>query len=194
MDISLKTFKHIEHLGEDVFHNLVDKMEYVSEPSLSLIQASFKEPVNTVLHPLDTSQRTLKTVWSTILRSTEVVNDGLDYLMTKPIPKRNSMGKPALEKRQDRAYSGAIKHAVDKAIENSPSAIKAGPNNHDDLEQLSQVGPAIIRQLHAAGIYKFKQIANPTEEEKKALQAFKKRGAFTVWKEESKQFLASKHN
>lgn len=194
MDINIKTFKQIEHLGEDVFHNLVDKMEYVSEPGLSLIQGSIKAPVNTVLHPIDTSKHTLKTIWSTILRSTEVVNEGLDYLIKTPTPKQSVTNQPGLEKRQDKAYSGAINHAVDQAIENSPSSSKAGPNNHDDLEQLSQVGPAMIRQLHAAGIYKFKQIANPTEQEKKALQAFKNRGAFTVWKKESEEFLASKHS
>ena len=186
----MKALEQIEQIGKDVLHILQDRSEYVGEPGLELVRESLQQPAEKILHPLNTGSYILQTLRETLERSSEVAAEGFDFLVNGG---SNSAGEQAsLKKRQRKAYNKAINRAVDQAVKSQQRGKPAGPENLDNLTQLTQVGPAIIRRLHAAGIYKFSQIANPNKQEKQALAPFESRGAFTVWKDESQKFLAKR--
>lgn len=187
----MQTLERIENFSKDVFHALQDKTEYIGEPGVQLMKETIRQPVEKILHPVDTGSDIVKTLRITFERSSEVLNEGFNYIKNGSSTTPQADTEASLEKRQRKAYSKAIRQAVNQALED-PEKGKPGSQNLDDLLKLSQVGPAIIRQLHAAGIYKFSQIANPTKQEKEALSAFENRGALTVWKDESQQFLAQR--
>ena len=187
----MQALERIENFSKDLFHTLQDKTEYIGEPGVQLMKESLKQPVEKIMHPVDTGSDIVKTLRTTFERSSEVVNEGFNYIKNGSPSTTQADSKTSLKKRQRKAYSKAINQAVDQAVE-TPGKNKPGPENSDNLLKLSQVGPAIIRQLHAAGIYRFSQIANPTKEEKEALSAFENRGAFTVWKNEAQQFLSKR--
>ena len=185
----MQALERIENFSKDLIHTLQDKTEYIGEPGVQLMKESLKQPVEKILHPMDTGNDIVKTLRTTFERSSEVINEGFNYIKNGSSSTSQADAKTSLKKRQRKAYSKAINQAVDQAIE-APGKNKPGPENTDNLLKLTQVGPAIIRQLHAAGIYRFSQIANPTKQEKETLAAFENRGAFTVWKDEAEQFLA----
>lgn len=187
----MKAFEQIEQISKDVFHILQDRTEYIGEPGLELVRESLQQPADKILHPLDTGSDIIQTLRETFERSSAVAYQGFDYLFNGGIYS-NDGGQNTLKQRQRKAYNKAINQAVDRALKGTKKNKLAGPENADNLLQLTQVGPAIIRKLHAAGIYKFSQIANPTKHERKALAPFESRGAFTVWKEESQKMLAKR--
>lgn len=189
----MKSFDQIEQIGKDIFHTIQDKTEYIGEPGLEWVKDSLQHPSDKILHPLDTGSDIIHTLREILQRSSQVASEGVDYLLNGL--NTNASARPTrLQQRQRKAYNKAINRAVDKALEGAHKNRQPGPENLDNLLQLSQVGPAIIRKLHAAGIYKFTQIANPTEQDKKALAPFQSRGAFTAWKDEAQKILAQRNH
>ncbi len=76
----------------------------------------------------------------------------------KAAPKKAEAKKPAAKKAE--APKAAAKEKAAPAKAEKKAAPKAG---NDDLKQLSGVGPALEKKLHAAGVTSFAQIAAWTE-------------------------------
>ena len=80
----------------------------------------------------------------------------------KPVEAKKKIEKPVKETvKKDSKSAKAVKSSTEaKAIKPAPTKVKkASANVVDDLKQLSGVGPALEKKLHAAGIKSFEQIA-----------------------------------
>ena len=82
---------------------------------------------------------------------------GFDFAVTVP------KGKPA--KKAAAPKADAPKAAAPKADAPAPQDADAAPASADDLKELSGVGPALEKKLHAAGVTSFAQVAAWTEED-----------------------------
>jgi large subunit ribosomal protein L21 len=92
----------------------------------------------------------------TLVRITEILTEG-----RKATTAKRKSSKPAKE-----ATTGATATAEAPAPSQDRGAEAAAPSSErDDLKQLTGVGPALEKKLNAAGVTRFEQIANWTEED-----------------------------
>ncbi len=57
------------------------------------------------------------------------------------------------------------------------------------IADINGVGPATVKKLKEAGITEISQIAKPTQQEKKALEAFNKVKGFASWQEQAEKLI-----
>ena len=59
----------------------------------------------------------------------------------------------------------------------------------DDLTQIKGVGPATAKKMQNKGITSINQIANPSADDEKKLEEFKKLKSFSSWQAEAKKLV-----
>jgi large subunit ribosomal protein L21 len=99
----------------------------------------------------------------TLVRITEILTEG-----RKSTTARRKSSKPAKEPEAEAVRAEAEAPAKTEA----PAAEALAPSaERDDLKKLTGVGPALEKKLNAAGVTRFEQIANWTEEDIDRLDA-----------------------
>lgn len=158
---------------------------YISEPSLQFFQQTLKQPIERIRHPLSTVKGVASVCESTLDRAFRVASQNYGTLRrnwTKP-----DVAKTDFTSREQAAYADAINSAIDQAVNKPAGRTTSASGEHDDLHRLPQVGPALVRKLHAAGIYSFRQIAEPNAEEKRKLAQFSGIKSYAEWVEEARR-------
>ena len=88
---------------------------------------------------------------------------GFDFAVTVP------KGKPAKKAAAPKADKPKAEAPKAEAKAKAPKKAYAAPAGADDLKELSGVGPALEKKLHAAGVTSFAQVAAWTEEDVAAM-------------------------
>ncbi len=132
----------------------------------------------------------------TLMRVTEILAKGADKSGVKAAIGAGSVSavavaaaapKKAAKKAEPKAAKKAEPKAEPKKAAVKPAAKAAGA---DDLKQLSGVGPALEKKLHAAGVTTFAQVAAWTEADVAAMDeqlSFKGRIEREGWIEQAKE-------
>jgi large subunit ribosomal protein L21 len=132
----------------------------------------------------------------TLIRVTEILAKGADKSGVKAAIGAGSVSavavaaaapKKAAKKAEPKAANKAEPKAEPKKAAVKPAAKAAGA---DDLKQLSGVGPALEKKLHAAGVTTFAQVAAWTEADVAAMDeqlSFKGRIEREGWIEQAKE-------
>jgi large subunit ribosomal protein L21 len=132
----------------------------------------------------------------TLIRVTEILAKGADKSGVKAAIGAGSVSavavaaaapKKAAKKAEPKAAKKAEPKAEPKKAAVKPAAKAAGA---DDLKQLSGVGPALEKKLHAAGVTTFAQVAAWTEADVAAMDeqlSFKGRIEREGWIEQAKE-------
>jgi large subunit ribosomal protein L21 len=132
----------------------------------------------------------------TLIRVTEILAKGADKSGVKAAIGAGSVSavavaaaapKKAAKKAEPKAAKKAEPKAEPKKAAAKPAAKAAGA---DDLKQLSGVGPALEKKLHAAGVTTFAQVAAWTEADVAAMDeqlSFKGRIEREGWIEQAKE-------
>ncbi len=120
----------------------------------------------------------------TLVRITEILEKGAD--------KSGVMAAIGAGSAAAAGPASAPKKAAKKAAPKKPApkAAKAAASGGDDLKQLSGVGPALEKKLHAAGVTTFAQIAAWTDEDVAAMDeklSFKGRITREGWIEQARK-------
>jgi predicted flap endonuclease-1-like 5' DNA nuclease len=153
---------------------------YISEPTLQFFQQTLKQPIERIRHPLSTVKGVASVCESTLDRAFRVASQNYNTL-------RRNWTKTDAATREQAAYAGAINSAIDQAVNKPAGRTTSASGEHDDLHRLPQVGPALVRKLHAAGIYSYRQIAEPNAEEKRKLAQFSGMKSYAEWVEEARR-------
>jgi predicted flap endonuclease-1-like 5' DNA nuclease len=153
---------------------------YISEPTLQFFQQTLKQPIERIRHPLSTVKGVASVCESTLDRAFRVASQNYNTL-------RRNWTKTDVATREQAAYAGAINSAIDQAVNKPAGRTTSASGEHDDLHRLPQVGPALVRKLHAAGIYSYRQIAEPNAEEKWKLAQFSRMKSYAEWVEEARR-------
>jgi len=153
---------------------------YISEPTLQFFQQTLKQPIERIRHPLSTVKGVASVCESTLDRAFRVASQNYNTL-------RRNWTKTDVATREQAAYAGAINSAIDQAVNKPAGRTTSASGEHDDLHRLPQVGPALVRKLHAAGIYSYRQIAEPNAEEKRKLAQFSRMKSYAEWVEEARR-------
>ncbi|GAA3967367.1 hypothetical protein [Allohahella marinimesophila] len=183
-----KEFETVTDKVSDLVGELRSQGTYITEPGLQFFQETLKQPIQRIRHPLVTVKGIATVCESTLDRAFRVASQNYDSL------RRNWTKADEVEAdlttREQSAYADAINSAIDQAV-NKPAGTRttSASGEHDDLQRLPQVGPALVRKLHAAGIYNYRQIAEPTAEEKRKLAQFSKIKSYPEWVEEAKRLI-----
>ncbi|PIE15309.1 MAG: 50S ribosomal protein L21 [Rhodobacterales bacterium] len=98
----------------------------------------------------------------TLVRITEILEKGAGKSGVKAAIGTGSVSAAALAAAKPAKAEKPAKKAEKKA---APKAAAKKPAAADDLKQLSGVGPALEKKLHAAGVTTFAQIADWTEKD-----------------------------
>lgn len=117
----------------------------------------------------------------TLVKVTDILSSGADKTGVKAAVGAGSVAAVAV------AATEAKKPAAKKA---APKSEDAAPAGADDLKQLSGVGPALEKKLHAAGVTTFAQIAAWNDEDVAAMDeqlSFKGRIEREGWIEQAKE-------
>jgi len=126
----------------------------------------------------------------TLLRVTEILASGADKSGVKAAVGAASVAAVAAAAPKAAPKAEATPKAEEKAPEAAPKAAAAAADTGaDDLKQLSGVGPALEKKLHAAGVTTFAQIAAWTEADVAAMDeqlSFKGRIEREGWIEQAK--------
>tara|TARA_R100000306_G_C4382659_1_gene147213 strand:+ start:1735 stop:2403 length:669 start_codon:yes stop_codon:yes gene_type:complete len=183
-----KELETVTHRVNDLVGELKSQGNYITEPTLQFFQESLKQPIQRIRHPLSTVKGIASVCENTLDRAFRVASQNYDTLRRNWT--RTDDTKADLTTREQSAYADAINSAIDQAI-NKPAGTRttSASGEHDDLQRLPQVGPALVRKLHAAGIYNYRQIAEPTDEEKRKLAQFAKIKSYPAWVEEAKRLI-----
>jgi large subunit ribosomal protein L21 len=128
----------------------------------------------------------------TLIRVTEILAKGADKSGVKAAIGAGSVSAVAVaaaapKKAAKKAEPKAAKKAEPKKAAAKPAAKAAGA---DDLKQLSGVGPALEKKLHAAGVTTFAQVAAWTDADVAAMDeqlSFKGRIEREGWIEQAKE-------
>lgn len=112
-----------------------------------------------------------------------------------PAPASEPAGAPAAAPKRDTAPKGSKGAARAKSAKTSRPAKADGSASKpkaagDDLTKLTGVGPALAKKLQEAGITRYQQIAEPSEEDRKVLDSFAKVRNSDKWADEAKALLA----
>jgi predicted flap endonuclease-1-like 5' DNA nuclease len=156
------------------------QVTYISEPTLQFFQQTLKQPIERIRHPLSTVKGVASVCESTLDRAFRVASQNYNTL-------RRNWTKTDAATREQAAYAGAINSAIDQAVNKPAGRTTSASGEHDDLHRLPQVGPALVRKLHAAGIYSYRQIAEPNAEEKRKLAQFSGMKSYAEWVEEARR-------
>jgi predicted flap endonuclease-1-like 5' DNA nuclease len=156
------------------------QVTYISEPTLQFFQQTLKQPIERIRHPLSTVKGVASVCESTLDRAFRVASQNYNTL-------RRNWTKTDVATREQAAYAGAINSAIDQAVNKPAGRTTSASGEHDDLHRLPQVGPALVRKLHAAGIYSYRQIAEPNAEEKRKLAQFSGMKSYAEWVEEARR-------
>jgi len=79
--------------------------------------------------------------------------------------------------------------SASKAGSGSGKAAKSSTASKDDLTQIKGIGPATAKKMQAKGITSIKQLANPSADDSKKLEEFRKLKSFPSWQAEAKKLL-----
>lgn len=186
--------------------DIASRGNYISEPCISFATESLRSPVSRLVHPFTTARSLAGALENSMSRALEVLGDGLSHRFDKapvlPAPaaalKRLVSVKPEaieqpdseLVRREEQAYAEAINSTIDRALSTDHSKVAADKGDHDDLNKLPQVGPAMVRRLHGAGIYTFRQIASPDATDMAQLKQFSKLKSYSKWVDDAKRRTA----
>ncbi|MGM0450481.1 MAG: helix-hairpin-helix domain-containing protein [Pseudomonadota bacterium] len=88
-------------------------------------------------------------------------------------------------KKTGNSGSTANKSAPKKAS----SASKSSGAKKDDLTRINGIGPATAKKMQAKGITTIKQLANPSADDQKKLEEFRKLKNFSSWQAEAKKLV-----
>lgn len=106
----------------------------------------------------------------TLVRITEILTEG----RKSAAPKRTAEAKPENGKSAEQSQSG-VKAATSEATvlpeARAARGAAAGDSRRDDLKKLTGVGPALEKKLNAAGVTRYEQIADWTEEDVERMDA-----------------------
>lgn len=112
----------------------------------------------------------------------------------KPATKKPAAKKPAAKKAPSKTAApkapAANAKAPAKNTVKKPAARATKSAGGNELTKLTGVGPALAKRLNDAGITSLKQIANPSEGDKKALDSFSKIKGFDSWQSKAKELGA----
>ncbi|WP_299147958.1 50S ribosomal protein L21 [uncultured Tateyamaria sp.] len=131
----------------------------------------------------------------TLLRITDILSSGADKSGVMAAVNGAGFGpavsdaKPAKAKKPAAAAPTPKAEAPKPAKKAAPKKAEAAPAGADDLKELSGVGPALEKKLHAAGVTTFAQIAAWTPEDVAAMDeklSFKGRIEREGWIDQAK--------
>ncbi|MDX1452716.1 MAG: hypothetical protein R3183_09180 [Oleiphilaceae bacterium] len=111
----------------------------------------------------------------------------------KPATAKSTTRKPAAKKPAAKKAPAAKKPAAAKKAPAAKKPTAAKPATKptakasNELTKLAGVGPALAKRLNDAGITTLKQIANPSDSDKKALEAFSKTKGFATWQPKAQE-------
>jgi len=86
--------------------------------------------------------------------------------------------------------TAAPKTATKTAAKKTQAAKASTGSKANELTKLNGVGPALAKRLNDAGIKSLKQIANPSDADKKTLAEFGKVKGYTSWQDKAKELTS----
>ncbi|XOZ34199.1 helix-hairpin-helix domain-containing protein [Halomonadaceae bacterium KBTZ08] len=102
----------------------------------------------------------------------------------------SSGGQPATQSKPAAQAAPKTTQSPGKSGTNTgKTAGKKTDSGKDDLTRIKGIGPATAEKMQAKGITSINQLANPSEEDQKKLEAFRKLKNFASWQEEAKKLV-----
>jgi predicted flap endonuclease-1-like 5' DNA nuclease len=110
----------------------------------------------------------------------------------KPAPKKSVKTTPKKATKATPKTKQAAKPVAKKTTAKKAPAKKTTPTktvSKAKIADINGVGPATVKKLSEAGIKELSQIANPSAQEKKTLEAFNKVKGFSSWQEQANKLI-----
>tara|TARA_R110001599_G_scaffold96004_1_gene248645 strand:+ start:2792 stop:3400 length:609 start_codon:yes stop_codon:yes gene_type:complete len=181
-----KTSSQFNKLVSDAFKQLETLQSQVQDPIKKIMEDLDKlrdKEMNRFQSELDKRLNEFHELQSQLLEK-------LGIEQAKPAPKKTvkAASKKAAPKAKPTAKKAAAKKpAAKKPVTQKPSVSKAKAK----ISDINGVGPATVKKLTEAGIKEISQIAKPTPQEKKTLEAFNKVKGFSSWQEQATKLAQS---
>jgi predicted flap endonuclease-1-like 5' DNA nuclease len=163
-----KLFERVENLVSDALKridNLQNQVHELREQVMERVGLAEKAP-----------KKSAKSSSTTAKPASKPASSG-----SSTTQKKSSGGSTA--KKSTGTKSGS---STKKAASGSKSS---GAKKKDDLTQIKGVGPATAKKMQAKGITSINQIANPSADDQKKLEEFKKLKSFSSWQAEAKKLV-----
>ena len=101
-------------------------------------------------------------------------------------PKAKGQSTSGSKQSTGKSSSGS---SASKSGSGSGKAAKSSTAGKDDLTRIKGIGPATAKKMQAKGITSIKQLANPSADDSKKLEEFRKLKSFPGWQAEAKKLL-----
>ncbi|MGM0434907.1 MAG: helix-hairpin-helix domain-containing protein [Pseudomonadota bacterium] len=92
-------------------------------------------------------------------------------------------------KKQSAGKSGSSSGASKAGSGSGKAAKSSGKASSNDLTQIKGIGPATAKKMQAKGITSISQLANPSADDSKKLEEFRRLKSFPNWQAEAKKLL-----
>ena len=157
---------------------------------LESLQTQVQDPIKKVMEDLDKLRdREMNRFQSEfdkrLSEFQELQNQLLDKIgveQAKPAPKKTKASNKS-------AAKAAAKKAPAKKTPAKKAPAKAQAKTSAKLSDLKGVGPATVKKLNDAGITELKQLAKPSQKEKKIIDTFSKTKGFDTWQDQANTLI-----
>ncbi|MBE0484890.1 helix-hairpin-helix domain-containing protein [Marinobacter sp.] len=179
---ALKQFDHLQHQVQDPVRKLIKDMDELREREMKRFNDEFERRMDE-FHELQASLLeklgiATKEVRKEVKKATETASKKVEA--AKPEAKKAPAKTPAARKSAAPTKPAAKKTAAPKATK---------PVDKSDLTRIKGVGPATAKKMKEAGLTSIEQIANPSDEDKQKLEAFKSLKGFNELSTEAKKVI-----
>lgn len=142
---------------ESAYQFAEDKSLFIVEPLVDEIRIQIHQPALTLRTPIESAKSLFCAARDCFGRIYKTLDD-----VFRP-------GASETEATSENAFQARIDTAIDQAVEHATDGLSPNSGQPDNLQTLPGVGPATLRKLQAEGIVRFRQIAQPSAEDRQKL-------------------------
>ena len=165
---------------------------------ISTLVERVEQLVNDALKRIDTLQNQVNDLREQVMERAGFADKPAEKSKRPTTPASKPTGKTGGD--SSSAKSGNTSGTTQKASQSGNSGQKSSGQKRstgsktsgakkDDLTRINGIGPATAKKMEAKGITSIKQLANPSADDQKKLDEFRKLKSFSSWQAEAKKLV-----
>lgn len=149
---------------------------------ISTLVERVEQLVNDALKRIDTLQNQVNDLREQVMERAGLADKSAEKSKRSTTPTRKAGSSSTSTK-----SSGTATKASGTGQKASQTAKTAGNQTKSELTRIKGIGPATAKKMQARGITTIKQLANPSADDQKKLEEFRKLKNFSSWQAEARK-------
>lgn len=149
---------------------------------ISTLVERVEQLVNDALKRIDTLQNQVNDLREQVMERAGLADKSAEKSKRSTTPTRKAGSSSTSTK-----SSGTAPKASGTGQKASQTAKTAGNQTKSELTRIKGIGPATAKKMQAKGITTIKQLANPSADDQKKLEEFRKLKNFSSWQAEARK-------